>query len=55
VTEAVPGFVKQLRDGMPDGLRLEHVVLRGEGHVPASSLKRGVTWIFAGLDERQPN
>jgi len=52
VTEAVPPFLRQLRADMPEGLRLEHVVLPGEGHVPASSLTRGLTWIYAGVDGR---
>jgi len=50
VTEAVPVFIEQLRSHMPDGLRLELVVLPGEGHVPPSSLTRGMEWIYSGFN-----
>jgi uncharacterized protein len=51
VTQTVPGFVAQIKANMPEGLRLEHVVLPGEGHVPASSLTRGTRWIFSDVTE----
>jgi predicted alpha/beta superfamily hydrolase len=52
VVESVPVFLKQLRASMPEGLRLEHVILPGEGHVPSSSLTRGMGWIYSDLEPR---
>lgn len=51
VIDSVPVFLKQLRANMPDGLRLEQVILPGEGHVPDSSLTRGITWIYSDFEE----
>ena len=46
VTERVPDLMKQFESNMPRGFRVEDVVLRGQSHVPASSLTRGLKWIF---------
>ena len=50
VVDNVPVFLKQLKANMPEGLRLEQVILPGEGHVPDSSLPRGMKWIFSDVE-----
>jgi len=52
VVESVPVFLKQLGASMPEGLRLERVILSGEGHVPSSSLTRGMGWIYSDQEPR---
>jgi predicted alpha/beta superfamily hydrolase len=47
VTEFVPEFKKYLDMHSPEGLKSKLEILQGEGHVPDSSLNRGLQSIFA--------
>ncbi len=46
VTEYVPDFQKYLDSYAPKGFTNKLEILEGEGHVPASSLARGLQYIF---------
>jgi predicted alpha/beta superfamily hydrolase len=46
VTDFVPGFQKSLEAASPEGLRSRLEILAGEGHVPSSSLNRGLRFVF---------
>ena len=46
VTEYVPDFQKYLNTHAPKGFISQLEILDGEGHVPASSLRRGLEYIF---------
>lgn len=46
VTEYVPGFHAALKANAPMDFAGELVILEGEGHVPPSSLSRGLQFIF---------
>lgn len=47
VTDFVPDFQAYLKAHAPENFRSELVILDGEGHVPASSLARGLQFIFS--------
>ena len=47
VTEFVPGFHADLKANAPMDFVSELVILEGEGHVPPSSLSRGLQFIFS--------
>ena len=46
VTGFVPGFQKFLESNAPEGLKSRLDILAGEGHVPESSLSRGLNYVF---------
>jgi predicted alpha/beta superfamily hydrolase len=46
VTDYVPDFQKYLTTHAPKGFTCRLEILEGEGHVPASSLARGLAYIF---------
>jgi predicted alpha/beta superfamily hydrolase len=46
VTEYVPDFQKYLDSHAPKGFASRLEILEGKGHVPASSLARGLQYIF---------
>jgi len=47
VTDFVPDFQTYLKAHAPENFRSELVILEGEGHVPASSLARGLQFMFS--------
>jgi len=49
VTEFVPNFQKYLESNAPKGFVSSLKILEGEGHVPKSSLSRGLQYIFSVL------
>jgi pimeloyl-ACP methyl ester carboxylesterase len=46
VTEYVPDLQNYLKAHAPKGFKSKLVILEGEGHVPSSSLSRGLRYIF---------
>ena len=48
VTGFVPAFQEFLDNNAPDGFRSRLDILKGEGHVPQSSLSRGLVYVFSG-------
>lgn len=54
VTEYVPGFHAALKTNAPMDFVCELVILEGEGHVPPSSLSRGLQFIFSQFKEKNP-
>ena len=48
VTDFVPDYHTFLEKNAPARFKSYHVILKGEGHVPPSSLERGLRTIFSG-------
>ena len=46
VTEYTPPFIREIESILPPRLRLQTDAIAGEGHTPASSLERGLRFIF---------
>lgn len=49
VTDYVPDYQAFLENNAPAGFKSYHIVLKGEGHVPPSSLERGLRTVFLSL------
>jgi predicted alpha/beta superfamily hydrolase len=49
VTEFVPDLQNYLVTNAPSGFKSKLEILEGEGHVPASSLSRGLQFIFGSI------
>lgn len=52
VTAFVPGFQENLVKYAPEGFNSKLEILDGEGHVPKSSLERGLTFVFSRRDKK---
>ena len=46
VDDFLPGYAELLREIAPDDFRLEYVVIEGGGHVPASSYRDAMEFVF---------
>lgn len=53
VTEHVPDVRDYLESNAPQGFRVRLDVLDGEGHVPESSLDRGLRYIFTAFKPKE--
>jgi len=50
VTTSLPSFVNRLREENPEGFRWKARIVKGEGHIPVSSLYNGLKFIFSGWE-----
>ena len=52
VTDYIPDFFEYVKSDAPEHFIGESVILEGEGHVPPSSLTRGLRYIFEAGDQQ---